>query len=75
MQQSLYDLARKNVTDNGFASHVQVIHGNFVQTSAMLENDREKALDLLEQAREQGMTVAGRLPAWPGDDHFLLRHL
>jgi len=39
VQQSLYNLARKNVADNGFANPVRVIHGDFMQVAATLENE------------------------------------
>jgi tRNA1Val (adenine37-N6)-methyltransferase len=39
IQKSLFNLARQNVAKNGLSSHIQLIHGDFLQVAATLENE------------------------------------
>jgi tRNA1Val (adenine37-N6)-methyltransferase len=39
VQKSLHDLARQNVAENGLSSHIQVIHGDFLQVAATMGNE------------------------------------
>jgi tRNA1(Val) A37 N6-methylase TrmN6 len=39
VQKSLHDLAQQNVAKNRLSSHIQVIHGDFLQVAKTLENE------------------------------------